>query len=109
MNFDPHKLAEQLLSHGSAWAEDNCAADLLEETKRTLRSQIALKHLPDVGSVAKAEMIAEATAEYIGHIKQMVEARRNANKSRVQYDADRSFIDMIRSQESSRRAEMNLR
>lgn len=109
MNFDPHKLAEKLLEHGAAWADANCAADLLEETKKTLRSQIALKHIPEVGSVAKAEMIAEASVEYIDHIRDMVEARRKANKNRVQYDADKSFIEMIRSQESSRRAELMIR
>lgn len=109
MNFDPTKLAEQLLQHGSAWAEDNCAADLLEETRKTLRSQIAMKFLPDAGSVSKAEMAAEATQEYIDHIKSMVEARKKANISRVQYDSDRAFIELIRSQESTRRAEMNLR
>lgn len=109
MNFDPHNLAQQFLQHGSAWADKNAAAEMLEETRRTLRSQIALKFLPDAGSVSKAEMMAEATTEYAQHVKDMVMARKAANTSRVQYDATRAFIDLIRSQESTKRAEMNLR
>ena len=108
MDFDPIALAQKLLEHGAAWADKNAGADLLEETRRTLRSQIAMKFLPDAGSVAKAEMMAEATVEYIEHVKAMVEARRLANRARAQYDTDRAFIEMIRSQESTKRAEMNL-
>jgi hypothetical protein len=107
--FEPVTLALTLFEHGKDWAETNAAADLLEETRKTLRSQIALKFLPDVGAVSKAEMMAEATQEYIDHIKSMVEARKVANTARAQYDADRAFIDLIRSQESSRRAEMQMR
>ena len=109
MTFDPAELAKRFRDDGLAWAEKNCAADMLEETRRTLRSQIALKFLPDAGSVSKAEMTAEATAEYIEHVKAMVIARKDANRAKVQYDADRAFIDLVRSQESSRRAEMNMR
>lgn len=109
MTFDAHTIAKRFRDDGHAWADKDGAASLLEETKRTLRSQIALKHLPEVGSVSKAEMIAEATLEYIEHIKLMVDARKEANKARAQYDADRAFIDLLRSQESSRRAELLLK
>lgn len=107
-NFDPHTLAEQLLKHGTEWADLNAAAELLEETRKTLRSQIALKFLPDVSAVSKAEMMAEATQEYIDHVKSMVEARRLANRARVQFDADRTYIDMVRSLEATERATMRL-
>lgn len=109
MNFEPEKLSRRFRDDGITWAEKNGAADLLEETRKTLRSQIALKYLPEAGSANKAEMMAEATQEYIDHIKAMVEARKEANKARVQYDADEAFIDLVRSQESTRRAEMNMR
>lgn len=109
MSFDPHKIAERFRDDGLTWADRDGAASLLEETKKTLRSQIALGFLPDAGSVSKAEMMAEAKQEYTEHIRSMVTARTEANKARAQYDADRAFIDLVRSQESSRRAEMNLR
>lgn len=109
MNFEPYKLAHQMCSHGEEWADKNAAAQVLEELRHSVRSQISLRFLPDVGAVSKAEMMAEATQEYIDHIKSMVEARKAANRARVQYDADKAFIDLVRSQESSRRAEMQIR
>lgn len=109
MTFDPHKIAERFRDDGLAWADKDGAASLLEETRKTLRSQIALKYLPEAGSVSKAEMMAEATQEYLDHVKEMVEARTLSNRAKAQYDADRAFIDLIRSKESTERAAMNMR
>lgn len=109
MDFDPHKIAERYRNDGWTWADKDGAASLLEETRKTLRSQIALKFLPDAGSVSKAEMNAEATEEYIIHVRNMVDARTQANRARAQFDADRAFIDLIRSQESTKRAELSMR
>lgn len=107
--INPPALSNAFYQHGKNWAETNAAAELLEETRKTLRSQIALKFLPNAGSVSKAEMMAEATQEYIDHIHAMVDARRVANTARAQFDSDRALIDLIRSHESSRRAEMQMR
>lgn len=109
MSFEPAELAKRFRDDGHTWADKDGAASLLEETRKTLRSQIAVALFATAGSAAKAEMMAEATAEYIEHVKAMVEARREANRARAQFDADRAFIDLVRSQESSRRAEMNMR
>jgi hypothetical protein len=106
--WNPSDLARGFYEHGKDWSEKDGAASLYEETRRTLRAQIALKFLPDAGSVSKAEMNAEGTIEYIEHVKAMVAARTVANIARAQFDADRAFIDLVRSQESSRRAEMQL-
>lgn len=107
--WQPAELARGFYEHGKDWAEKDGAASLFEETRKTLRSQIALKFLPEAGSVSKSEMMAEATHEYIDHVKSMVAARTTANIARAQFDADRAFIDLVRSQESSRRAEMTMR
>lgn len=108
-DFDPSNLARQFLNHREDWADKNACAELLEESRKNLRSQIAMKFLPDAGSMNKAEAMAEATQEYIDHIKDMVEARRVANRARAQCDADQVYIDLTRSQESTRRAEMGIR
>lgn len=109
MDFDPAKLARQMLTHGQTWADENSAAELLEEIKPTLRSQIAMKFLPEVGSVSKADLMAQGSQEYRDHICLMVEARKRANRARVAYDADRTFIDLIRSQQATERATLTLR
>lgn len=109
MDFDPAKLASDLLKHGHEWADKKAAAELLAETKGSILSQIALKFLADGCAVNKAEMMAEATQEYQDHVKSMVLAKKEAIKAEVQYNADRTYIDLVRSQESTKRAEMNIR
>jgi hypothetical protein len=54
-------------------------------------------------------MMAKGSVWYVDHIQRMVEARKAANKARVRYDSGRAYIDLARSMESTRRAEMNLR
>lgn len=109
MDFEPAKLAASLLKHGQDWADKKAAADLLAETKGSVLSQIALKFLGEGFAVNKAEMMAEATQQYQDHIAAMVLAKRDAIKAEVQYKADQTYIDLIRSQESTKRAEMNIR
>jgi hypothetical protein len=81
MTFDPAKLAHDFREHANDWADKNAAADSLEHMRTTLRSQIALKFLPDAGAMNRAETAAEATQEYADHLKSMVEARRVANRA----------------------------
>lgn len=109
MTFDPRTLAHDLIAHGNLWADTRAAADLLSETRKTVRAQIALKYLPDVKTQGKAELYADADPEYLRHLQAMVEAERQANRARCQYDADKAFIELTRSQESTRRSEMLLR
>lgn len=109
MSFDPRTLAQDLINHGNDWSDKRAAADILSETRKTVRAQIALRYLPDVKTQGKAELYAEADVEYLKHLQAMVEAEKQANKARCQYDADKAFIELTRSQESTRRSEMNLR
>jgi len=107
--FEPRNLAQTLLDHGNEWADRKAAADLLEETQKTRLAQIALKYITEGAPVNKATMEAQATEEYSNFLNDMVEARRLANRARVQYDADITFIEMQRSLESTKREEMKMR
>jgi hypothetical protein len=107
MNWTPETLAEELTKRGEDWADKNAAADALEEAKKTLLAQITLSWPQD--SMAKSEAKAKATIDYIRHVESMVEARKQANRARVRYDSIRSFVEMWRTHESTRRAEMGFR
>lgn len=109
MDFDPEKLRHTFVEQGNSWVDLNAAADTLEKHKDSLLSQIALKYLPDAGSAAKSEMLALATVEYCDHIKEMVEARKKANRAKVLFDGTKVYIELLRSLESSRREEMKIR
>jgi hypothetical protein len=106
---DPNEVVSRLTTLGHEWADKESAAALLEETRKSLRSQIALKFLADTGAANKAEMMAEATDEYTAHVKSMVEARRLANIADVNYSAARIWVDLIRTKEATKRAEMGMR
>ena len=109
MTFDPTIIAEQFRLHGEDWADLNAAADLLEKNKDTIKANLVVHFLKTEKAVSKAEYMAEASPEYSEHLSLMIEARRKANRAKVQYDSDRVFIDMLRSVESTRRAELTVR
>lgn len=91
---------------GISWAEKNAAADLLEESKKSVLAELAQKA---TGGVAERERVALASDVYQAHLIAMVNARRDANIARVNYDGAKAWLEMARSVESTRRAEMTLR
>lgn len=101
--MDPQKLSHEIHTAGEAWAEAEAAAQLLEETRKTVLSQIKSKY---EGSDAAKETLALATQDYSDHIKQMVNARREANKARVRWDSLKIYADLMRTKAASARAEM---
>lgn len=107
MHFDPDKAFDALLKAGEAWADAEAAAELLEETKKSVLAKL----MNECGhaSIAGKEMNALADPEYKKHIEGMVQARRAANKARVRYDSAKILSELRRSQESTRRAEMQIR
>lgn len=107
--IDPAVLAHELSKRGETWADANAAAEALEETKATVLSQIAVGRIQGGDSAAKAELFARGSEEYRDHISKMVEARRAANRARVRFDTYKAYIELVRSAESTRRAEANIR
>lgn len=107
--LDPSVLAHELSERGLAWADANAAAEALEETKATVLAQAALEQIQGGASAAKAEVVAKASEVYRDHLEKMVAARKAANRARVRFDTYKAYIELMRSAESSRRAEANLR
>lgn len=105
--YDPNELRQRLVDLGEAYADADAAANLLEETKTTLKAK--LFKMSEEKSAAAREMEALADLDYHQHLEAMVEARRKATRAKVAYDSARVWIDMVRTLESSRRAEMGLK
>jgi len=104
MQYEPDKLHARLISLGEDWADKEAAASLLEETRRSVRAELMRES--NATSVAAAEAQAEAAMKYKEHLKDMVEARRIANRANVNYKAAMVYIDLYRSHEATRRAEL---
>ncbi len=105
--FDPDVLHARLVNLGETWSDANAAADLLEETKKSVLAEIARGMNFD--SRIEREEAALASKAYKDHIDGMVDARRIANRARVNYEAAKMWIELARSVESTRRAELTLR
>ena len=105
--YDPDKLHARIVELGTTWAEADGAASMLEETRKSVLAQYALK-MPGNSATAK-DTAALACEPYQDHVRAMVAARTKANRLRVEYEAGKQWIEMSRSLESTRRAEMTLR
>lgn len=106
-HVDPREIHQRIIDHGEAWADADAAASLLEETKKTLLAQITMEFIAGT-SAAAAEKRAMADPRYIEHVKAMVEARRVANRAQVKYKTSLVWVELIRTRESTRRAEMSM-
>jgi hypothetical protein len=106
MSFDPDKAFDALVKAGEDWADKQAAADLLEETRKSVLAKLINEA---EGSVNAREYKALADPEYKTFVEGMVTARKAANKARVRYDSAKVLAEMRRSEESTRRAEMTMR
>ena len=88
------------------YADKQKASDLLEKLEKTVLAKIATKY---EGSEACKERQARCDKEYIDHITAQVEARCAALKAKGRWEAVKSLSSMRQTQESLKKAEMNLR
>lgn len=99
----------RLIEVGEQWCDLDAASNLLEELRKSVLGKLVLEFTADGMPVGKAEHAAHASEEYVAHVRAMVEARRKATRARVRWDTGRVHVDLMRSAESTKRAEMNLR
>jgi len=113
--MDPDAEVEKVEKLGLEWAEKDATASILEETKKTLLAQLIQGE--QMGAKAaggralpmnQAENNAMADPRYEAHLKAMVQARKEANRAKVQYDSGRVRIELMRSLVAARREEMRL-
>lgn len=105
----PNEIASKLAETGRDWADKESAASLLEETRKSVRAQLACEFIEGAGSAAKAELMAEKDPRYTEHLKAMVEARKQANIARVNYDSGKIWTELVRTAEATKRAELQMR
>ena len=105
--MNPDEIYNAIIKAGEEWADAEAAAELLEETRKSVLAK--LMNESAVASVAAKEMQALADPEYRRFVEGMVSARKAANKARVRYDSAKVLAELRRSQESTRRAEMQIR
>lgn len=110
-DFDPEVLTQEVIRLGEEWADKDAAASALEETRKTLLSQIITGLMaPTPGSkpmsLSLAEVRALADKRYEAHVDLMVASRKEANKARVRYDMGKMRLELLRSLQATMRQEM---
>lgn len=105
--FDPDRIYHEIVTAGEDWSDKDAAANLLEETRKTVLAELV--NQAEGGSIAARESQALADPAFKLHVTKMVAARKEANRAKVRYDAVRVLAEMRRTQESTRRAEANIR
>jgi hypothetical protein len=107
--LDPNEIFERLVNLGDEWADAHAAAALYEETQKSMLAQLTIRASNGGSrSVAAATNDALGTDEYQKFCRNMVLARRDANKKRVRYDTAKMWAELLRSANANRRAEMAL-
>jgi len=99
-------ISEQYRLVAKEWVEADTAANLLEETKSAVLSQMMVK-LGDI-PVSKAEMQVKASGEWAAHLNQMVFARQKANLLKVKTEWLRMRFNEWQSAEANKRTEARL-
>lgn len=105
--FDPDKVAEELSKRGHRWADSDAAYKALDEATKSVLAE-CMSDAGDV-SVAKAEMQGRSHPKYRTHLEAVDKARRAASRARVDYDTYQVWIELKRSENATKRAEMSLR
>lgn len=108
LHIDPHRLVQALIQRGHEYATLDAAANVLEETKGSVLGQMVQAFMEQGKSATAAEHLAKASAMYRQHVAQMVAAREKALKAKVNYEAGQVFIELARTREATRRAEMKM-
>jgi hypothetical protein len=102
--MNPNSVYEKLVGVGTDWADKEQAANLLEGTLKSVKAKIAIQHKDCGMSVAESELRAECDFEYKEAREQAIQARTEAIKARVVYQAAQAYIDAWRTIEASERA-----
>lgn len=101
-------LYHQMQHLGSRWADLHAEAELLEESKKCVLASITLHFMNEGDNKSAGEAKAFAAPEYVEHVRKMVEARRKANQAKVEFEGIKTHMNLTRTYEATRRAEMQM-
>lgn len=107
--IDPNVIAHRMETLGHDWADKNAAAQLLEDTEKSILAEITQDYRPNSKSMSEAESLARASKRFRDHLASAIEARRVANRARVTFDSLRAEIELRRTAAATDRALMSLR
>lgn len=108
--LNPDEIYHTIKEAGLTWADCKAAYEALDDNSKSVLADITSNFL-DGGKMTKteAEMRALASGEYKNHLASKQGARKDWLRAQVAYDSLKMLAELRRSEESTKRAEMNLR
>jgi len=99
-------LSEQFRRAADIWVDAEAAASLLEDTKSAFLSQQMQQHA--ALAVNRAEQIVKSSRAWTDYVEKMVQARKAANRAKVQLEYLRMKFNEWQSEEANKRVEARL-
>jgi len=108
INIDPKEVYNKLDDAGQVWVEKNAVACLLEKTEKSELNTLVQDYIK-LGSKSNADAESKARADQrtFDHIREMVQARKEAESAKVKYESAKTWFEAMRTQASTMRAELN--
>lgn len=104
MSYDPQKIYNKLVSAGEDWADKKAAYQFLDDSTKSILAQIKAQMAGS--SDAERTTLALASEDYKKHLKFLSDARKAFLRAQVKYDSIKALSDHRRTEQSTRRAEM---
>lgn len=99
---------KSLLESGITWADTKSAFQALDSASSSVLADLTQFHRSADISRAEAETIARASSAYKDHLNSVAAANKSYLRAEVKYKSLQVLIELRRSEESSRRAELKL-
>ena len=107
--MDPSKLHARLVEAGTEAARTRAYASTTDRLRKQVRAKYVVEKINAGATLGKAEHLAILEPEYIEACERAEQAEEAAGVAAVQYAAAQAYVEVWRSLESTRRAEMTLK
>ena len=101
--LDADAIYQRLLTAGETWTDLSAAAQALDLAAETMAAR---EFLTSPGNIEERKALSKTSEPYQELRTAALTAWAKANKARVKYDTARVYCDMLRTVESTRRAEI---
>ena len=106
--FNPTDIATRIADRGREWAQMQSQANLLEEQGKSLLALITKELIAAGDSATQAHSTARADPRWEVHINGLVVAQEKAIIAKTRYEAAKEYSQNMRTEQATRRAEMQL-
>jgi hypothetical protein len=106
--LDSDRMYAKLIEYGEAWADAKAAYQALDGATASVLADLTQGYRNTETNRAEAETMARRSPQYRDHLASVSVANKAYLRSQVRYESLKTLIELRRSEESSRRAEMRV-